>query len=69
MDAFLSRSGMLDAKTDIALGEVYLLANGGLEMTEAQTRAIVEDDYGYALRSYKKTNEIDTKWDELGNQE
>ena len=65
MDAFASRSGIIDKKTDIAKGEVYLLCEPGFEMTEKQVKNIC-DDYGYGLRSYSVTTEA--TWEELGAQ-
>lgn len=64
MDALLSRDGIFDAKTDIQKAEVYLLAKPGTVLEEAALRRLIEDDFGYGLRSYEATTEAD--WEELG---
>lgn len=66
MDALLSRDGITDAKTDIAKAEVYLLAEPGTELTEDEVRKLVEEEFGYGLRSFESSTEL--KWDELGKQ-
>lgn len=66
MDALLSRSGIKDAKTDIAKAEVYLLTEPGAQLTEAEVRTLVEEEFGYGLRSFESSTEL--KWTELGKQ-
>jgi len=64
MDALLSRDGIIDAKTDIQKAEVYLLADPGTVLEEATLRRLIEDDFGYGLRSYEATTEA--TWEEVG---
>lgn len=64
MDALLSRDGIIDAKTDIAKAEVYLLGEAGTELKEGALRRTIEDDFGYGLRSFEQTTE--SNWEELG---
>jgi len=63
MDALSTRSGIIDKKTDIAKGEVYLLAEPGFEFSQEQVKQVC-DDFGYALRTYESTTE--KKWEDLG---
>jgi hypothetical protein len=67
MDALLSLDGILEAKTDIQKAEVYVRAKPGTVIEEDQLRTLIEDDYGYGLRSYETTT--DKKWEELGAQQ
>ncbi|MBZ0137600.1 MAG: hypothetical protein K8I27_14635 [Planctomycetes bacterium] len=64
MDALLSRDGIIDAKTDIAKAEVYLLGEPGTMLKEDALRRTIEDDFGYGLRSYKQTTE--STWEDIG---
>jgi hypothetical protein len=64
MDALLSRSGILDAKTDLRKAEVYLLAEPGTRMTYDEVRREIEGDFGYGVRSFQRSTEL--KWEELG---
>lgn len=64
MDALMSRDGIIDAKTDIQKAEVYLLAEPGTVLEEAALRRTIEDDFGYGLRSYEATTEVD--WEAIG---
>jgi len=66
MDALLSRSGIKDAKTDIARAEVYLLTEPGTQLSEDEVRTLVEEEFGYGLRSFEGSTEL--KWEELGKQ-
>jgi hypothetical protein len=65
MDALRSRSGIIDAKTDIQKAEVYLLAEPGTELPEAELRTTIEKDFGYGLRAYERTT--DAEWKQLGS--
>ena len=64
MDALLSQDGIINAKTDIQKAEVYLLAEPGTVLEEDPLRTLIEDDFGYHLRSYEQTTEAE--WEELG---
>jgi hypothetical protein len=64
MDALQSRSGILDAKTDLRVAEVYLLAEPGHTMDEREVRRMIENDFGYGVRSYVRSTELE--WEELG---
>jgi hypothetical protein len=64
MDALVSRSGIIDAKTDLRVAEVYLLAEPGHTMDEGEVRRMIQNDYGYGVRSYQRSTEL--QWDELG---
>jgi hypothetical protein len=64
MDAFLSRSGIKDAKTDIAKAEVYLLAEPTATLKPEEVKRLMEDEYGYGFRSFKK--HTDKKWEDFG---
>jgi len=64
MDALLSRSGIIDAKTDLRVAEVYLMAEPGHNMDEREIRRMIENDFGYGVRSFVRSVELE--WDELG---
>ena len=64
MDAFLSRSGIKNAKTDLAKAEVYLLAEPGTVLTAQEVKRMMEEEYGYGFRSFER--HTDRKWEEFG---
>jgi hypothetical protein len=66
MDALLARSGIFDAKTDITKAEIYVHAKGDAPFEEEEIRALIEDDYGYGLRSYAIG---DQQWDTYAKRE
>jgi hypothetical protein len=65
MDAFLSRSGIKDAKTNIGKAEVYLLAEPGTKLDPGSVREMIEGEYGYGFRSF--ASHTDRKWEEFGD--
>ncbi|MDC1141634.1 hypothetical protein OAU50_00960 [Planctomycetota bacterium] len=56
----MARSGVIDAKTDITKAEIYVLTKDAIDFTESTIKALVEDDYGYGLRSFVVG---ETKWE------
>ena len=60
----MTRDGIINAKTDIQKAEIYLLGEPGTVLEEDELRTLIEDNFGYGLRSYETTSEAD--WDELG---
>jgi uncharacterized protein (DUF1697 family) len=65
MDAFLSRSGIKNAKTDIKTGEVYLLAEPSCDLSAEEVKRMMEEDYGYGFRSFERSTV--KKWEDLGD--
>jgi hypothetical protein len=64
MDALKARSGIREAKSDLRVAEVYLLADPGHQLDETELRNEIEGVYGYALRTFERSTELE--WDELG---
>lgn len=54
MDALQSLDGITEGRTDITKAEVYLRGRPGLVLDEAAIRSMIEDDFGYALRSFAR---------------
>lgn len=65
MDAFLARSGIKDAKTDITKAEVYLLAEPDADLTPAIVKTMMEEEYGYGFRSFEIVK--DKPWSDFGD--
>lgn len=65
MDAFLARSGIKDAKTNIVKAEVYLLADPDAKLTAQDVKTLMEDEFGYGFRSFAIVR--DGKWQDYGD--
>lgn len=65
MDAFLARSGIKDAKTDIVKAEVYLLAEPDAKLTAEEVKTLMEEEFGYGFRSFATIR--DGKWEDYGD--
>lgn len=54
MDALVSLEGIVEGRTDITKAEVYLRAKPGVLVEETVVRNMVQDDFGYTLRSFAR---------------
>lgn len=62
MDALLTRSGVIDAKTDITKAEIYLRTAPGTALDAQDMKREIEDVFGYGFRSLEITSR---EWDKL----
>jgi hypothetical protein len=61
MDALASLDGILEGRTDITKAEIYLRGKPDTKLDEGYVRTLVEDDFGYTLRSF---NTVKMNWTE-----
>ncbi len=61
MDALRSLDGITDGRTNIKKFEIYLKATQAANLTQPAMAKMIEEEFGYSLRSFQRVEGI---WDE-----